>query len=79
MQSCSDPALAQEVQGPVVVGGAAGDGSHGGEDLVGQHEGQHVGDDPEPVGTQVQPEVSPVRRSSRVTKGITSKYNDFVP
>ena len=70
------PAIAQE---PVVVGGAAGAGSHGGEDLVGNHEGQHDGNDQEPVGAQLQPEVSPVRRSSRVTKGITSKYNDFVP
>ena len=70
------PAIAQE---PVVVGGAAGAGSHGGEDLVGNHEGQHDGNDQEPVGAQLQPEVSPVRRSSRVTKGITSRYNDFVP
>ena len=45
---------------------------------VGQPADQMVINDPEPAGVQVQPEASLVRRSSRATKGITSRYKDFV-
>ena len=45
---------------------------------MGQPADQVVINDPEPAGIQVQPEASSVRRSSRATKGITSRYKDFV-
>ena len=45
---------------------------------VGQPADRVVVNGPEPAGVQVQPEVGPVRRSSRATKGITSRYKDFV-
>ena len=45
---------------------------------VGQPAYQVVINDPEPAGIQVQTEGSSVRRYSIVTKGITSRYKDFV-
>ena len=50
-----------------------------GDMSVGQPTDQFVVNDPEPAGRQAQPEASPVRRSSRATKSITSRYKDFVP
>ena len=65
-----DPVHAQVVQEPVV-----GDIPY---DEVVQPDGVAVGQPAEPAGAQVQPEAGPVRRSIRATKGITSKYRDFV-
>ena len=45
---------------------------------LGQPADQVVINDPEPPGVQVQPEASSVRRSSRATKGMASRYKDFV-
>ena len=73
-----DPVCAQVVQEPVV--GDIPDAEVVQPDgvAVGQPADQMVINDPEPAGVQVQPEVGPVRRSSRATKGITSRYKDFV-
>ena len=48
------------------------------EVAVGQPTAQIVINDPEPAGVQVQPEAGPVRRSTRATKGLTSRYKDSV-
>ena len=72
-----DPTCDQVVQGP--MGGDVLDAK------IVQPDGAAVGQPadqtmivPEPAGAQVQPEAGPVRRSTRATKGITSRYKDFV-
>ena len=73
-----DPVRAWVVQEPVV--GDIPDAEVVQPDgvAVGQPADQMVINDPEPAGAQVQPEAGPVRRSTRATKGITSRYKDFV-
>ena len=73
-----DPVHAWVVQEPVV--GDVPDAEIVQPDgvAVGQPADQMEINVPEPAGAQVQPEAGPVRRSTRATKGITSKYKDFV-
>ena len=73
-----DPVRAQVVQEPVV--GDIPDAEVVQPDgvAVGQPADQMEINVPEPAGAQVQPEAGPVRRSTRATKGLTSRYKDFV-
>ena len=48
------------------------------EVAVGQPAARVVINDPDPAGAQVQPEAGPVRRSTRATTGLISRYKDFV-
>ena len=61
-----------------MVGDIPDEGVQPDEVAVGPPTDQVLINDLEPAGVQVQPEASPVRRSSRATKGITSRYKDFV-
>ena len=67
-----DPVRAQVVQGPVV--GDVPDA----EELQPDEVAVEQPADPEPTGVQAQPEANPVRRSTRASKGKTTKYKDFV-
>ena len=64
------PVPAQVVQEPVVGDIPDDEGVQLDDVAVGQPADRIVINGPEPAGVQVQPEVSPVRRSSRATKGI---------
>ena len=72
------PVPAQVVQEPVVGDIPDAEGVQQDDVAVGQPADGIVINGPEPAGVQVQPEVGPVRRSTRATKGITSRYKDFV-
>ena len=67
-----DPVRARVVQGPVV--GDVPDA----EDLQPDEVEVEQPADPETTGVQVQLEANPVRKSTRATKGKTTKYKDFV-
>ena len=73
-----DPVRAQVVQEPVVGNVPDDEVVQPDEVAVGQPADQVVINDPEPAGMQVQPEAGPIRRSTRATKGLTSRYKDFV-
>ena len=73
-----DPVRARVVQGPVAGDVPDAERVQPEEVAVEQPADQMVINDPEPAGAQVQPEAGPVRRSTRATKGITSRYKDFV-
>ena len=73
-----DPVPAWVVQEPVVGDVPDAERVQPDEVAVEQPADQMVINDPEPAGAQVQPEANPVRRSTRATKGITSRYKDFV-
>ena len=72
------PVPAQVVQEPVVGDIPNDEGVQQDDVAAGQPADRIVINGPEPAGIQVQPEVGPVRRSTRATKGMTSRYKDFV-
>ena len=69
---------APEVTRPAVPERTDSTGPYEGEAPAGHLLNHQAGEVAEPGGVPVLPEIVPVRRSSRATKGVTSRYKDFV-
>ena len=69
---------APEITRPAVPERTDSAGPYEGEAPAGHLLDHQAGEVAEPNGVPVLPEIVPVRRSSRATKGVTSRYKDFV-
>ena len=69
---------AREITEPARLESSDPTGPYEGGGPAGRLQDHPAGDMAEPDGVPGLPDVAPVRRSNRVTKGVTSRYKDFV-